>query len=607
MFLVQDTTFHAHKPTPAGGEPQLLGEMLHGGVTKRKCSAWFPQTTMPAIIRLDDLYRMVSHIYSEQNAQRAATATFAHFVEVCGMLTLHDRDKPREGLSVDDALCKALGWYFPLLAKFRVRSVEELIFRKFPYACPYCRRLPHKDEECKRVEGPTPRVVDHAAMREEYIRNLGRQPRGLDEWQSMFQAIYPRSLKDRDFSVSGLFEELGELAEAIRVFDRFPKYFAGEAADVFSYIMGIANEHRLRERAGKRDFSFEAEFIRRYPGLCVQCGNRVCVCPAVPEATVGRLSKELDLSPSDGLFQLEPEKFRQAGADVAADVLERLGGFAGLATRFPFDRGETNKALTLFMLRLADEVAAGDEHAAQQVRTAAMRMASAATYPGSRRKTLEATTLLDVLRPYLSPEHVAQLKGSPDELAARIGKCMSTRIRVLFVAAQPNGTNALRLQDEERAIRGALNLALNREAISLTVLPAATVDDLRRAMLQDEYEVVHFAGHGAITGPVFQDESSGVQQVPLPGLRAFFAQHPEVKCVVLNACWTLATLDQCLGPLTVGMESALGDRAAIEFTRGFYDALAAGRGFENAVHEGRVAVQMKGLDADLPLKVLQPE
>ena len=56
--------------------------------------------------RLDDLYRMVAHIYSEQNAQRTATATFAHFVEVCGMLTLHDRDKPREGLSVDDALCK---------------------------------------------------------------------------------------------------------------------------------------------------------------------------------------------------------------------------------------------------------------------------------------------------------------------------------------------------------------------------------------------------------------------------------------------------------------------------------------------------------------------
>ena len=33
-------------------------------------------------IRLDDLYRMISHIYTEQNAQRPASATFAHFVEV---------------------------------------------------------------------------------------------------------------------------------------------------------------------------------------------------------------------------------------------------------------------------------------------------------------------------------------------------------------------------------------------------------------------------------------------------------------------------------------------------------------------------------------------
>ena len=47
--------------------------------------------------RLDELYKMVAHIYSSQSTHRNVNSTFAHFVEVCGMLTIHDRAKKREG------------------------------------------------------------------------------------------------------------------------------------------------------------------------------------------------------------------------------------------------------------------------------------------------------------------------------------------------------------------------------------------------------------------------------------------------------------------------------------------------------------------------------
>ena len=108
---------------------------------------------MPELMapRLDDLYKMVAFIYGDKLSSRSAEGTFAHLVEVCGMLTIHDRNKKREGLTVTDALCKALGWYFPLLAKFRVSSVEALIFRKFPLCCPYCREAPHNEGKCKLV------------------------------------------------------------------------------------------------------------------------------------------------------------------------------------------------------------------------------------------------------------------------------------------------------------------------------------------------------------------------------------------------------------------------------------------------------------------------
>src|SRR3989442_11422175 len=122
---------------------------------------------------LDDLYLMVASIYAEQNAPRSPSTTFAHFVEVCGMLTIHDLKKKREEIEVEDALCKSLGWFFPLLAKFRVKSVENLVFRKYPYACPYCRQCPHKDAICKTTQG-TKRTVNHSAIQAKYEENSSR-------------------------------------------------------------------------------------------------------------------------------------------------------------------------------------------------------------------------------------------------------------------------------------------------------------------------------------------------------------------------------------------------------------------------------------------------
>ena len=349
---------------------------------------------MPSALRLDEMYRMTAHIYSEQNAHRPASATFAHFVEVCGILSMHSRKKKREDVTFEDALCKAFGWYFPLMAKFRVRSVEELIYRKYPYVCPYCRETPHVDSKCKTVYGTT-RTVDHAALRQKYVENIRLRPYGIGAWQEMFAKIYPRGLEESARSVVGLFEELGELAEAVRVFDRYPKYFVGEAADVFSYLMGLANEYALqRERDDLGSFDLESEFLKRYPGLCVQCGYQVCICPSVPDSTVGRMAKELDIEKIDELFATDFEEAREESIKVSAKVLAGVGGYAGLSAAYPFDRGEANRSLVLFCLELADRI--GDEDVAMRLRSAALKAGAATTNAGSRK---QPGLLDEILRP----------------------------------------------------------------------------------------------------------------------------------------------------------------------------------------------------------------
>src|SRR5450759_2368139 len=67
-------------------------------------------------LRLDDLYKMTAHIYADRNSVRSKEATFVHFVEVCGMLTIHDRRKKREHF---DMWLIALSQVLPYLAAYR--------------------------------------------------------------------------------------------------------------------------------------------------------------------------------------------------------------------------------------------------------------------------------------------------------------------------------------------------------------------------------------------------------------------------------------------------------------------------------------------------------
>lgn len=561
-------------------------------------------------LSLDDLYRMVAYIYADKNSTRTTESTFAHFVEVCGMLTIHDRKKKREGVTVTDALCKALGWYFPLLAKLKIRSVEELVFRKFPNCCPYCRLAPHQDAVCKTVRGTSP-TLNHAEVERLYQENWPTRPKGLNEWQQMFQAIYPRATTDQGRSTVGLLEELGELAEAVRVFDPHPKYFLGEAADTFSYLMGIANEHSIR-MAQENDevFSFEEEFLKRFPGLCTQCGSKICVCPAIPQATVGRMAKELAISAEYSPFISDQEEFSRAGLQVSHSVLETLGGYHGLTSSLPLDRGDTNKALVILCLQIADAVAVTSAELAESLRAEAYKIGAAAKTAGSPRQPLDFDRLLEGIKTgwtQLSREKKTQIKAA-GELVQELGDILDT-IRVLFVPCSPADGDHLRVTGELRAAREATKLGAQGGRIIIEDLPAATIHDFRRALLSKEFDLIHFSGHANPDALVFEDASGNAQMVGLRDLEELISRKPSVRCVVLNGCSAVQNIDPSGKYFIIGPTEEIGDDAAIEFSRGFYDALAAGKSFEEAYFEGKSSAKLMGHSADFVelIKPLHPK
>ncbi len=175
--------------------------------------------------------------------------------------------------------------------------------------------------------------------------------------------------------------------------------------------------------------------------------------------------------------------------------------------------------------------------------------------------------------------------------------------KILILAANPKDTSRLSLDKELRDIDEGLRRAQQRDRFILTQRLAVRPRDIRRAMLDETPQIVHFSGHGeGAEGLAFEDEMGQAKAVSgeaLANLFALFADPAEpnpIHCVVLNRCYSQVQAEAIAEhvPYVVGMSRAIGDTAAIEFAVGFYDALGAGRSVEFAFKLGCAAIDLAG-------------
>ncbi len=185
-------------------------------------------------------------------------------------------------------------------------------------------------------------------------------------------------------------------------------------------------------------------------------------------------------------------------------------------------------------------------------------------------------------------------------------------VKILFLAANPSGTERRSLDEEIRRIELALERAKRREKFRIIQKWAVTDDDLRRAMLDNEPEFVHFSGQGGGSqGLVFVDSQGRLLVISGDSLARLFelcADH--VRCVILNACFSevQAKVISRHIEIVVGMSQDIGDEASIKFSEGFYDALGAGRSAEKAFEFGRSAIDLRNLQEHLvPIILRNPE
>jgi len=168
--------------------------------------------------------------------------------------------------------------------------------------------------------------------------------------------------------------------------------------------------------------------------------------------------------------------------------------------------------------------------------------------------------------------------------------------KILILAANPKLTSRLRLEEEARGINDGLKRSKFRNCFEINWEWAVRHRDIRQALLEYKPNFVHFTGHGKDDGILIEDEMGIATQFPAKAfaeLLKLCSDH--VECVILNACHTgrLAILINKYIDYVVGMKKEINDKAAIEFSIGFYDALGAGCTIEEAFEFGRTAIMVQ--------------
>jgi CHAT domain len=179
----------------------------------------------------------------------------------------------------------------------------------------------------------------------------------------------------------------------------------------------------------------------------------------------------------------------------------------------------------------------------------------------------------------------------------------NTMIRILFLSASPTDEARLRVDKEAREIQEKLQLAKMREDFEYHIRLAVRPDDLTQALLDLEPQIVHFAGHGSISGALFlENELEQSHPVAPETLASLFKLVSEqVECVLLNACYSEDQANAISKHIqyVIGMNQAITDKAAIAFSVGFYQALGAGKPVDKAYEFGVVQIRLQGVPEHL--------
>lgn len=197
-------------------------------------------------------------------------------------------------------------------------------------------------------------------------------------------------------------------------------------------------------------------------------------------------------------------------------------------------------------------------------------------------------------------------------------------LKVLAMIANPSDKSfeSLDVEAEWQKIEKAVDDLKRRGLIQLTRLPDATLSTLQKQLRREQYHIFHFVGHGGFDQQtqdgvlLLEDENGRSRLISGNTLGTLLHDHASLRLALLNACEgargtrsdPFAGVAQQLVrqgiPAVIAMQFEITDRAAIQLSQEFYDALADGYPVDGALAEARKAIFAAGNDIEWGTPVL---
>lgn len=170
------------------------------------------------------------------------------------------------------------------------------------------------------------------------------------------------------------------------------------------------------------------------------------------------------------------------------------------------------------------------------------------------------------------------------------------KIKVLFLAANPDNTTRLALDEEIRSLEIVIEGSEYRDSIEVVQKHAVRPADLHKILLKEKPHVVHFSGHGSKHEELILKDDDGtafpVRKESVVDL--FGILKDNIRLVVLNACYSRSQAQAIVEVIdcAIGMKAAIGDEAATRFATALYLGIGYGRTIEEAFRLGKNAIMV---------------
>ena len=183
------------------------------------------------------------------------------------------------------------------------------------------------------------------------------------------------------------------------------------------------------------------------------------------------------------------------------------------------------------------------------------------------------------------------------ERALQVGA--EIELTILFLAANPQDTQKLALDQEVRSITEAIRKSEGRDGIEFFSRWAVQSLDILQAINETDPEIIHFSGHGSEKGEIVLDDGSGnMSMVSKEAMAAAVASaSKKVRMIFFNACFSQKEAQAVVDKVeaAIGMNTEIGDEAAIVFAAQFYSSIGFGQNLQQAFDQAKAALLLKGI------------